>query len=177
MSGSGLEEVWSQLYAENTVPHLMSAKAYSRALRGYVLVHSALHNLFLDEIISSLPQEERSKTESAYDAYYNGECNILDETKESAAKIEKLLVEKKAELVHTAHYCAVIHQSMSSVTKIVSKGSEQHEALFLRLIAIAQRTPKIEDYFHYELTADPMSLFKDGMMRKPNKALLRNAYF
>ena len=179
--------------------------------------------------------------------------------------------------VHTAHYCAVIHQSMSSVTKIVCKSSEQHEefgksriyrdstdlatiqnwflknnpfdecirefkslstgvcdngsvnfddteqigkkiqedlngvcfhevkikrslkvnnfesmynsvkvddkkvikikptALFLRLIAIAQRTPSIEDYFHYELTAYPMSLFKDGLMRKPNKALLRNA--
>ena len=31
--------------------------------------------------------------------------------------------------VHTAHYCAVIHQTMSSVTKIVSKGREQHEEL------------------------------------------------
>ena len=31
--------------------------------------------------------------------------------------------------IHTAHYCAVIHQTMSSVTKIVSKGSEQHEEL------------------------------------------------
>ena len=48
-------------------------------------------------------------------------------------------------------------------------------ALFLRLIAIAQRTPNIEDYFHYELTAYPISLFKDGLMRKPNKALFRNA--
>ena len=48
-------------------------------------------------------------------------------------------------------------------------------ALFLRLIAIAHRTPNIEDHFHYELTAYPMSLFKDGLMRKPNKAMLRNA--
>ena len=31
--------------------------------------------------------------------------------------------------IHTAHYCAVIHQTMSSGTKIVSKGSEQHEEL------------------------------------------------
>ena len=63
MGGSGLEEVWSQVYAENTVPHLMSGKAYSRALRGHVLVHSALHNLLLDEVISSLPQEDRWKIE------------------------------------------------------------------------------------------------------------------
>ena len=95
MSGSGLEEVWRQVYSENTVPHLMSGKAYSRALRGYVLVHSALHDLLLDEMISSLPQEERSKIESAYDTYCNGERSIPDEIKDSVAKIEKLLVEKK----------------------------------------------------------------------------------
>ena len=29
--------------------------------------------------------------------------------------------------VHTAHQCAVIHETMSTVTKIVSKSSEQHE--------------------------------------------------
>ena len=48
-------------------------------------------------------------------------------------------------------------------------------ALYLRLIAIAKRTLNIEDYFHYELTAYPMSLFKDVLMRKPNKTLLRNS--
>ena len=95
MSESGLEEVWRQVCAENTVPHLMSGKAYSRALRGYVLVYSALHNFLLDEMISSLPLEERSKIESAYDTYCNGECSIPDEIKDSVAKIEKLLLEKK----------------------------------------------------------------------------------
>ena len=102
MSGSGLEEVWSQVYAENTIPHLMSGKAYSRALRGYILVHSALHNILLDEIISSLSQEERLKIKSAYDVYYNREhSSIPDETKESLQKIEGLLVEKKARLAKT----------------------------------------------------------------------------
>ena len=98
MNGSGLEEVWRQMYAEKTVPHLMSDKAYSRALRGHVLIHSALHYILLDEIISSLPQEERSKIESAYDTYCNRERNIPDETKDSVAKIEKLLVGKKTQL-------------------------------------------------------------------------------
>ena len=87
MNGSGLEEVWRQMHAENTVPHLISDKAYLRALRGHVLVHSALDNILLDEIISSLPQEERSKIESAYDTYCNRERNIPDETKDSVAKI------------------------------------------------------------------------------------------
>ena len=36
MSGSGLEEVWKQVNGENTVPHLMPGKAYSRAPKEYI---------------------------------------------------------------------------------------------------------------------------------------------
>ena len=36
MSGSGLEEVWKQVNGENTVPHLMPGKAYSRAPKKYI---------------------------------------------------------------------------------------------------------------------------------------------
>ena len=42
MSGSGLEEVLSEVYAKNVVPHIMSGKAYSRAMRGHFLVQSAV---------------------------------------------------------------------------------------------------------------------------------------
>ena len=31
------------------------------------------------------------------------------------------------------------------------------------------------EYFKYELTPYPMSLFKDGILRKPDKAALRNS--
>ena len=101
MSGFGLEEVWNQVHKENTVPHLMSGKAYSRALKGHVLVHSTFHNILFDEIISNLPQEERLKIESVYDAYYNRECNLSDGTKKIFTKIGKLLVERKVQLAKT----------------------------------------------------------------------------
>ena len=45
---------------------------------------------------------------------------------------------------------------------------------FLRLTAMAQRENNIERFFSYELTTFPMSLFKDGLIRKPKKATLRN---
>ena len=46
--------------------------------------------------------------------------------------------------------------------------------LFTRLVAIAQRDKEdIEDYFAFELTQEPMSLFKHGLMRKPDKPSLR----
>ena len=46
--------------------------------------------------------------------------------------------------------------------------------LFTRLSAIIQREGWVTDYFKYEPTAEPTSLFKDGLMRKPVKSSLRN---
>ena len=46
--------------------------------------------------------------------------------------------------------------------------------LFSRLSAIIQREECVTDYFKHELTAEPTSLFKGGLMRKPVKSSLRN---
>ena len=43
------------------------------------------------------------------------------------------------------------------------------------LIAIARDAERLEEVFQYELTPEPTSLFKDGMMRKPTKSTLRNS--
>ena len=42
MKGSGLEDALEELYGKSTIPHLISGKAVSRALRGHFLVESAL---------------------------------------------------------------------------------------------------------------------------------------
>ena len=61
MAGSGIEEVLGEIYAENTVPHLLSGKAIARALRGHFIVHAALmRNLFkrvFDEMDASEVEE------------------------------------------------------------------------------------------------------------------------
>ena len=46
--------------------------------------------------------------------------------------------------------------------------------LFTRLAALAGGYDNVEKFFDYELTSYPLSLFKAGMMRKPDKASLRN---
>ena len=48
--------------------------------------------------------------------------------------------------------------------------------LFLRLSVIFEKKPEkeIEDYFYYKLTSFPMSLFKDGLMRRAQKKKLKN---
>ena len=44
--------------------------------------------------------------------------------------------------------------------------------LFNRLVLMAERTGNIVEYFNYEMTSSPMSLFKNGYMRKPDKLSL-----
>ena len=46
--------------------------------------------------------------------------------------------------------------------------------MFTRLVLIMQQEGCVADHFKFELTPEPTSLFKDGLMRKPNKAILRN---
>ena len=47
MNGSGLKEVLEKVYAENAVMHMLSGKAVSRAVRGHLLLLSALYSLLL----------------------------------------------------------------------------------------------------------------------------------
>ena len=42
MEGLGLNELLNLVYASNTVSHMLSGKAISRAIRGHFLVESAL---------------------------------------------------------------------------------------------------------------------------------------
>lgn len=48
--------------------------------------------------------------------------------------------------------------------------------LFSRLTALANFEKDVSDNFQYELTPEPTSLFKLGMMRKPSKSTLRNHF-
>ena len=45
MSGSGIQELLEVVYSSNTVAHMLSGKAVARAVRGHLLVDSALNAL------------------------------------------------------------------------------------------------------------------------------------
>ena len=47
--------------------------------------------------------------------------------------------------------------------------------LFSRLLLMIEREQRMIEYFRYELTPVPTSLFEDGMMRKPANSLLMKA--
>jgi hypothetical protein len=48
MTGSGLEDVLMEIYGSNTIEHILSGKAYARALQGHLLVCEALTQILLD---------------------------------------------------------------------------------------------------------------------------------
>ena len=64
-------------------------------------------------------------------------------------------------------------KSLASLhNNICKKGGERlpdPKALFYRMVTIAEREENLDQLFQYELTAEPMSLFKEGMMRKPDR--------
>jgi len=53
MDGSGLQEIMQLIYAPDTVPHLLSGKAYSRASRSHMIISLALHVILLQDILAS----------------------------------------------------------------------------------------------------------------------------
>jgi len=51
MKGRGIENVLQLIYASNTVGHIMSGKAVSRAVRGHFIVDAALHFLLAAKVL------------------------------------------------------------------------------------------------------------------------------
>lgn len=73
---------------------------------------------------------------------------------------------RKASLIKTL-------ANMHNLYKLDEENSSMDaNSLFHRLVVLAQSSDDVASCFTYELTPYPTALFKDGFMRKPNKATL-----
>ena len=67
-----------------------------------------------------------------------------------------------------------IIKNLSTLYTIKKNGdtlsTSNNQMLFLRLIAVSKRLVTLESAFEYELAHEPMSVFKNGAMRKSNKS-------
>ena len=63
MTGSGLQEMFNLINAENSVKHIMSGHAYSRGVRAHTLSHLSLAKQIMDSI--SFTEQERNFMEGA----------------------------------------------------------------------------------------------------------------
>lgn len=104
MEGSGLREVLELAYAPNTVPHLLSGKAISRAVRGLLLVDSALHAVLLSELFDDDPcsepetklgTKEVADLKTLYSKLMNGEATMTEVEENPALKRIKGFVDQK----------------------------------------------------------------------------------
>lgn len=106
MMSSGLKEVFELIYGANTVPHLMSGKAISRAIRAHIIVQSALFHILITScddqdqlIIGDLSPEESVHLKKMFDDCMK--LKIVPPVMLSDAKLQRIrtfLDHKKTEL-------------------------------------------------------------------------------
>ena len=67
MEGSGLSRALKTVYVPLTVGHMMTGKAYTRAVRGHMMSTSAVLSLLLEGFWDSLTTDEQAQSVKIYD--------------------------------------------------------------------------------------------------------------
>jgi len=87
MAGSGLKSVLEQVYASNTVSHMLNGKAYERAVRGHIMVSSALNTMLMSialdvplPCMSNTSSSEQTESDTTSIRDQAEQMNISDET-------------------------------------------------------------------------------------------------
>ena len=57
IEGSGPSEILGEIYGENAVVHMLTGKAYSRALHGHIIIDHALSKLLIDKVDDASVEE------------------------------------------------------------------------------------------------------------------------
>ena len=84
MDGSGIRNIFGQIYEDSTINHAMGGKAYSRALRGYLMIDLSLSALLLKMI----PTFEAANLENEYVEFRKGKNAVV--TLENSAELIKI---------------------------------------------------------------------------------------
>lgn len=97
MSGSGLEELWSEVYAKASIVHMMSGHAYSRALRAHLLTEKVLVSLLLESTAAA--QDLKDVIRSLHEGALHGEF-AADDLADSDAllRLHTALAERKKQV-------------------------------------------------------------------------------
>lgn len=90
MKGSGLEEVLETVYGPNTVTHMISGKAVSRALRGHLLVEAALTNKLMEAVLPFQDDHEDTNDDHEKRTHLAPEIDMLKLDDSEVQKIHDL---------------------------------------------------------------------------------------
>ena len=125
MKGSGLADLLSVVYAENSVMHMLSGKAVSRAIQQHLLVESSLVSLLLEMI-----KEKANIDFRELDEFHDTALDVNFD-KESLHKLAETLVHKKVTDSLATVKAALNDQSISAVA-IVHALHPPHESFHIR---------------------------------------------
>lgn len=90
MAGSGLKELFCEVFASNSVDKILSGHAYARAVRGHSLVYAALGRLVID--ILKLEEGEIIALDTVIDSSYTSKIDLEDPLLKSVTeKLSSLL--------------------------------------------------------------------------------------
>ena len=107
MNGSGLSEVLQEIYGPNAVQHMMAGKAISRAVRGHMIVDSALSALLVTDVFprneDGSPHYLHKEACDLLGNVMNGKQSVEDvESSTALSKIATILDPKKSDLQSTS---------------------------------------------------------------------------
>ena len=85
MTGSGLAELWEQVYAKGSVIHMLSGHAFSRSLRAHILTSSALIGVLLGTP-GTLDRIDKDQLEALHRSLLNQDRKAVDVAEEECIK-------------------------------------------------------------------------------------------
>ena len=103
MEGSGLREALETVYAPLTVGHMLTGKAYSRAIRGHMLSAAAVLSLLFEEFWLDVSPEEQSQLIEIFES----PNPFLRQNDDVSLKLVQWFEKKREELTPKSRTCAL----------------------------------------------------------------------
>jgi hypothetical protein len=82
MEDSGLEDLWSQVYARNSLRKMMEGKSYTKTLRACLMTDAALHILLFQNFFHGQQDNNMSQTDDTDDDIFDSAMSIEDDDEE-----------------------------------------------------------------------------------------------
>ncbi|KAG1697184.1 hypothetical protein GQR58_006011 [Nymphon striatum] len=157
MAGSGLQELLETVYAANSVKHMLTGKAISRAIRGHLLVYGALSTMFVANAYS-VPSADYSDEEFSSSHIDPKEMEIPQDDSnvgdlEVAAKlVDRLLDGEQLEEGMSSHILSRITAEIEKERKTLTNcRTAQVWFQYMRMVQILCRFIKAEHTGNWDL--------------------------
>ena len=157
MEGSGLRRALETVCVPLTVGHMMTGKAYTRAVRGHIMSASAVLSLLSEEFWDSLTTNEQAQLVKIYDSpnpeEYKNDPVAVHLMQWFTTKKEEVSSKSRTAvfLLNYVHYIEIVQQSITSER---TSNFALHISTTKQMIHYLQQlhiiiTPRPVDYYYY----------------------------